>query len=65
MPNSSNISLELPPSPTLIAYNREIKQPLDLSVVGIFAVPDAVTSATFSRDGWYFAVALFNEETHL
>jgi hypothetical protein len=68
MPNLSNTSPDLPPSPTLMApveYNREIKPPLDLSVVSIVSVPAAVFSVTFSRDGRYFAVALYNEETHI
>jgi hypothetical protein len=68
MPNSPNISLGVPPSPTLMAaveYNGKIKQPLDLSMVSTFAVPDAVTSVNFSRDGRYFAVAVYNDETHI
>jgi hypothetical protein len=68
MSNPSKTTPDLSPSPTLMApveYNREIKQPLNLSVVSTFAVPDAVTSVNFSRDGRYFAVALLNEETHI
>jgi hypothetical protein len=48
-----------------VEYNGEIKQLLDLSVVSTFAVPDAVTSVNFSRDGRYFSVVLSNEETHI
>jgi hypothetical protein len=68
MANLSNTGLDIPPYPTLMApveYNGEIKQPLDLSVVNIVEVPAAVFSVTFSRDGRYFAVALYNEETHI
>jgi hypothetical protein len=49
-----------------VEYNGEIKQLLDLSsVVSPFAVPDAVTSVNFSRDGRYFSVVLSNEEMHI
>jgi hypothetical protein len=68
MSNSSNTSPDLPPSPTLMAtveYNPEVKQTLDLSVASIFTIPARVVNVTFSRNGWYFAVALYNEETHV
>jgi hypothetical protein len=45
-----------------VDYNRETKQPFDLSVVSTFAVPTGVDDAAFNRDGRYFAVALDNEE---
>jgi hypothetical protein len=68
IPNSPNITSDVRLSPTFSApveFNPEIKQTLDLSVVNTFAVPVGVECAAFSRDGRYFAVGLFNEETHI
>jgi hypothetical protein len=68
IPNSPKITPDLPLPPTFpapVEYNPEIKQTLELSVVSTFAVPADVQSIAFSRDGRYFAVGPFNEETYL
>jgi hypothetical protein len=68
IPNSPNTTLDFPIPPTLLApveYNPEIRQTLDLSVVSTFAVPAAVESVAFSRDGRYFAAGLHNGETYV
>jgi hypothetical protein len=48
-----------------VNYNPEIKQTLDLSMVGTFEVPGFVACVKFSRDGHYFAVATRFDKTHI
>jgi hypothetical protein len=70
-PSPSNTTPNLPLSPAFslavapVLYNPEIDQALELSLVKSFELPAEAFCVKFSRDGKYFSVALWNEETHI
>jgi hypothetical protein len=70
-PSPSNTTPNLPLSPASplpvarVFYNPEIDQALELSLVRTFELPAETRCVKFSRDGKYFSMALWNEETHI